>query len=98
MKKHIFYMAMAALSLAVFSSCEDTLTETPDSSYDKDSFFESEANADMAVMGIYSSISDYRHYGWRGRHPMICITPRVPIPTIRYTIWCTTGLLPPTNG
>ena len=55
---------MAALSLAVFSSCEDTLTETPDSSYDKDSFFESEANADMAVMGIYSSISDYRHYGW----------------------------------
>ena len=64
MKKHIFYMAMAALSLTAFPSCEDTLTETPDSSYDKESFFTSEANADMAVMGIYNSISDYRHYGW----------------------------------
>lgn len=64
MKKHLFLYTMAACMLTAFPSCEDTLTETPDSSYDKESFFTSEANADMAVMGIYSSISDYRHYGW----------------------------------
>ena len=29
---------------------------------------------------------------------MICITPPVPIPTIRYTIWCTIGSLPLMNG
>ena len=64
MKKQFFAFAIAALTLGVLPSCEDMLTEKPDSSYDKDTFFESEANADMAVMGIYSSISDYRHYGW----------------------------------
>ena len=64
MKRHIYIIAMAALSLAAFSSCEDMLTETPDSSYDKDTFFSSEGNANMAVMGIYNSISDNRHYGW----------------------------------
>lgn len=64
MKKHFFAFVMAVLSVGGFSSCEDMLTEDPDSSYDKDTFFDSESNAEMAIMGIYNSISDYRHYGW----------------------------------
>lgn len=52
------------LLTACFASCEDMLTETPNSSYDKDGFFNTEAKAEMAIMGIYSSISDYRHYGY----------------------------------
>lgn len=65
MKKRytLLYTAFALLILSL-ASCEDMLTEKPNSSYDKDGFFESEAKAEMAVMGIYSSISDYRHYGW----------------------------------
>lgn len=48
---------------ALFSSCNDMLTETPSSGYDKDSYFESAEKADMAILGIMSSISDYNHYG-----------------------------------
>ena len=65
MKKHFLLYTFFALSLTTATtSCEDLLTEEPNSSYDKDTFFDSEANAEMAIMGIYSSISDYRHYGW----------------------------------
>ena len=64
MKRYtLLYMAFALLAVS-FTSCEDMLTETPNSSYDKDGFFSTEAKAEMAVMGIYNSISDYRHYGW----------------------------------
>lgn len=45
------------------TSCEDTLTEKPDSYYDKDSYFNSESKAEMAIYGIYSSLSDLNHYG-----------------------------------
>lgn len=65
MKKHFLLYTFFALSLTTATtSCEDLLTEEPNSSYDKDTFFDSEANAEMAIMGIYNSISDYRHYGW----------------------------------
>lgn len=64
MKKYnLLYTALTLLAV-FFASCEDMLTEKPNSSYDKDGFFSTEAKADMAIMGIYSSISDYRHYGY----------------------------------
>lgn len=64
MKKYtLLYIAFALLAVS-FTSCEDMLTETPNSSYDKDGFFSTEAKAEMAIMGIYSSISENRHYGW----------------------------------
>lgn len=44
-------------------SCEDTLTEKPDSYYEKDTYFTSESRAEMAVLGIYNSISHRDHYG-----------------------------------
>lgn len=62
-KYHLLYL-LSALLLAGFTSCEDLLTEKPNSSYDKDGYFDSEAKAEMAIMGIYSSISDKDHYGW----------------------------------
>ena len=64
MKRYtLLYIAFVLLAVS-FTSCEDMLTETPNSSYDKDGFFSTEAKAEMAVLGIYNSISDYRHYGW----------------------------------
>ena len=57
MKKYIF-IAAAILGASGIISCTDTLTEKPDSFYEKDSYFTDAQNADMAVMGIYSSISD----------------------------------------
>ncbi|MDE7141348.1 MAG: RagB/SusD family nutrient uptake outer membrane protein [Muribaculaceae bacterium] len=45
------------------TSCNDLLTETPSSGYDKDTYFESAEKADMAILGIMSSISNYNHYG-----------------------------------
>lgn len=64
-KQHSILLLLSLLLTGfVGGSCEDTLTETPNSSYDKEHFFDSEAKAEMAVMGIYSSLSDYRHYGW----------------------------------
>lgn len=62
MKKYIF-IAAAILGASGMISCTDTLTEKPDSFYEKDSYFTDAQNADMAVMGIYSSISDQNHYG-----------------------------------
>lgn len=48
---------------ALLCSCDDQLTEHPSSGYDKDTYFESVDHADMAILGIMSSISDYNHYG-----------------------------------
>ena len=40
------------------TSCEDILTEKPDSYYSKEDFFINAANAEMAVTGIYSILTD----------------------------------------
>lgn len=64
MKKYTLLHIVLTLLTAAFASCEDKLTESPNSSYDKNGFFTTEAKADMAIMGIYNSISDYRHYGY----------------------------------
>lgn len=64
MKKiHLLYAVFALLATG-FSSCEDLLTEEPNSNDDRDRYFDSEDKAEMAVMGIYSSLSDFNHYGW----------------------------------
>lgn len=64
MKKiHLLYITFALL-LTGLTSCEDLLTEEPNSKYDRDRYFDSEEKAEMAVMGIYSSLSDFNHYGW----------------------------------
>ena len=63
MKRHIFLVASVIALSAAMTSCEDTLTEKPDSSYEKDTYFEDNSKAEMAVLGIYSSISDANHYG-----------------------------------
>ena len=61
-KYHLLYIA-STLFLAGLTSCEDTLTEEPDSSYKKEQFFTSESKAEMAIYGIYHSIEHSDHYG-----------------------------------
>lgn len=51
MKLRTLYILMAATLLA---SCEDTLTETPDSYYQRKDFFVNASNAQLAVTGIYN--------------------------------------------
>lgn len=63
-KLHLVYMA-SALLLGSLTSCEDMLTEKPDSFYEKDGYFDSESKAEMAVYGVYSSLSSLNHYGSR---------------------------------
>lgn len=51
MKKiHLLYITFALL-LTGLTSCEDLLTEEPNSKYDRDRYFDSEEKAEMAVMG-----------------------------------------------
>lgn len=40
-----------------------SLTENPDSYYEKDTFFDSEAKAKLAIIGIYDCLSAGNHYG-----------------------------------
>ena len=64
MKIHkISKFALLVAAAGIFASCEDTLTETPSSGYDKETYFDSAEKAEMAILGIMSSISDYNHYG-----------------------------------
>lgn len=63
MKKYIFIAATLLGTSSLMTSCNDTLTEKPDSYYEKDTYFTSESKAEMAVMGIYNSISNTNHYG-----------------------------------
>lgn len=46
------------LAVLAFASCDDALTEKPDSYYERDDFFTTEAKAEMAVLGIYNVLSD----------------------------------------
>lgn len=61
--KHIIPIALMAAAGMMLASCEDLLTETPSSGYDKDTYFADAEKAEMAIYGIMSSISDYNHYG-----------------------------------
>lgn len=63
MKKYKLIYAISALSLLSMTSCEDMLTEKPNSSYKEEQFFTSEGNAKMAIYGVYSAIGNLNHYG-----------------------------------
>ena len=64
MKHSFFILTLLLTGCGILTSCEDVLDETPNAGYDLEDYFESESKAEMAIMGIYSSLSDYRHYGW----------------------------------
>lgn len=63
MKNYKFIYIAAALLLGGLTSCEDLLTEKPNSFYEKDQYFNSESKAEMSIQSIYNSISDVNHYG-----------------------------------
>ena len=63
MKKYRFIYLLSMLFAIGFTSCDDLLTENPDSSYKEEDFFTSEGNAQMAIYGIYNSIATPNHYG-----------------------------------
>lgn len=51
----LIYKLLPLAALA-FVSCDDVLTENPDSYYERDSFFTDEAKAEMAVLGVYNGL------------------------------------------
>ena len=63
MRKYKFIYILSALFVLGFVSCDDLLTEKPDSSYKEEDFFTSEGNAQMAIYGIYNSFAKPAHYG-----------------------------------
>lgn len=64
MKKYrIIYCALGALLSMGVASC--SLTEEPDSYYEKDTFFNSESKAKLAVIGVYDCLAVEGHYGQR---------------------------------
>lgn len=62
MKKYQLIYTLAA-TLLVGASCQDLLTEDPDSYYKKENFFQAVTNAEMAVTGIYDVLAKMEHYG-----------------------------------
>lgn len=54
MIKSLKIFLMGVGMLLWMTACQDTLTEHPDSYYDKEDFFTSEANAEMGIIGIYN--------------------------------------------
>lgn len=63
MKKYKFIYALTALLSLSLTSCEDLLTEDPNSYYKEEQFFTSVGNAQMAITGIYDSFAKLGHYG-----------------------------------
>ncbi len=64
-KKYRFTLrGLMLLALAGFmGACEDSLIETPNSSYDTNRVFENLDNAQMALMGSYASLAGTDHFG-----------------------------------
>lgn len=62
MKKYLNSIIFSGLIIGA-ASCTDTLTETPDSYYEKDKFFTTVQKADMAVIGAYDPLAKLEHYG-----------------------------------
>lgn len=50
-------LSLLAVSSLAFISCEDTLTENPDSYYTRKDFFTNPSNAEMAINGIYNTLA-----------------------------------------
>lgn len=63
MKRYKMICALGALLAVGFTACEDTLTEKPDSFYEKDTYFDSPAKAKMAVTGVLDVFAKLGHYG-----------------------------------
>ncbi|WP_294618230.1 RagB/SusD family nutrient uptake outer membrane protein [uncultured Bacteroides sp.] len=61
MKRYKLICALCAFAAVGFTACD--LTEEPTSMYEKDTFFDSEAKAKMAVVGIYDCLAIDKHYG-----------------------------------
>lgn len=56
MKKNntLYTICFLLAGMCINSACEDILSESPNSSYERKDFFINDAQADMAVLGIYS--------------------------------------------
>ena len=65
MKKIYICYFLSAMLAGGFTACDDLLTEKPDSYYEFENYFDSEAKAEMSVLSIYSSISHPNLYGSR---------------------------------
>jgi len=58
-----FTYIISALLFFTCISCEDTLTEKPDSYYLEDNYVVTNANVELAVRGVYDVLAKIEHYG-----------------------------------
>lgn len=66
MKKNILsYMMAFGIATASLTACSDMLEENPDSYYTLDTYFTDNSKAEMAILGIYSTLTHPNHYGSR---------------------------------
>lgn len=63
MKKNKLIYILGVAIVLFMASCTDTLTEEPDSYYEKKNYFVSVSNAQMAVTGILDVLAKQEHYG-----------------------------------
>lgn len=56
-RKAYLALGLLATTALCLTSCEDTLTENPDSYYTREDFFINAQNAEMAITGIYSMLT-----------------------------------------
>lgn len=62
--KYLYLSSMLFMGAMSLSACTDMLTESPEDIYKKDDFFIREENAEMAVIGAYSGLTeDYSLWG-----------------------------------
>lgn len=57
-RKTYLTLGILATTALCLTSCEDTLTENPDSYYTREDFFVNTQNAEMAITGIYSILTN----------------------------------------
>ena len=63
MKKYRNIALMGLTALLTATSCQDLLTEKPDSYYEEKNFFINVENASLSVIGIYNAFTSTNHYG-----------------------------------
>ena len=97
----LYTICFLLASMCINTACEDTLSESPDSSYERKDFFITDKQADMAVLGIYSVLPTI--YGDKDGMafppaPMIHTMPAEPIATTPAVISAIIPFVPPTHG
>lgn len=61
--KNILYITLFVAGVFTFSSCEEALDESPETSFEEEQLFETEAGVELVVNGLYQSFADPGYHG-----------------------------------